>query len=365
MTAVSPPAETALDVSVENLSAAYGANQVLHSLSLSVAAGETIALLGPSGCGKTTLLRCIAGLERPTAGQVTIGQKVVASPTVWVAPERRGIGMVFQNGALFPHLDVESNIAFGLARNKARSGRVSEMLDLVGLGGLGARMPSELSGGQQQRVALARALAPSPRLLLLDEPFSSLDVALRVMLRTEVRSVLSDVGVTALFVTHDQDEAFVMGDRVAVLRDGNLEQIGTPSELYATPANPWVAGFVGEANLIQASAADADGTLVDTALGRLRVVGAPAGPLTVLARPEQLALRPISPSGEATSGGVVTAIEYYGHSTRYSVKLADTTLITVRAEGEPDFAIADRVIVETKATVHPAWSSQREARAAL
>ena len=211
----------------------------MQNLTLQVEPGESVALLGPSGCGKTTLLRLIAGLERPLAGTIQLGDRFVSGPPgrggTWVAPEARRVGMVFQDWALFPHLTVGRNVGYGLERSTRTPGRIAEALDLVGLSGFAERMPSTLSGGQQQRVALARALAPRPGVLLLDEPFSNLDSSLREDVRSEVRRLLIELGITAVFVTHDQDEAFVVGDRVGVLREGRLAQVDTPDGLYRRP----------------------------------------------------------------------------------------------------------------------------------
>ena len=221
----------------------------VDGLSLRVAEGEILALLGPSGCGKTTTLRLIAGLENPDAGTITLRGQVVAGPGRAVPAEERGIGIVFQDYALFPHLTVADNVAFGLPR-AARRSRVEPVLDLVGLGGFGPRYPHELSGGQQQRVALARALAPAPALMLLDEPFSNLDADLRAQMRDEVERILRTSGTTAVFVTHDQEEAFTLADRVGVLQAGRMEQLAPPQELYHRPATRFVAAFVGAADFL-------------------------------------------------------------------------------------------------------------------
>ncbi len=213
----------------------YGDVLAVASVDLEVEAGSICALLGPSGCGKTTTLRLIAGLERPDAGKIAIGERTLNGDGAFVAPERRRIGMVFQDYALFPHLDVAGNVGYGLGRKPDR-GRVAEVLELVGLAGDAGRSVHELSGGQQQRVALARALAPTPELVLLDEPFSNLDASLRDRLRSEVRQILADAGVTALFVTHDQAEALSIADTVAVMNEGLIEQVGTPEEAYSRPA---------------------------------------------------------------------------------------------------------------------------------
>ena len=233
---------------LRQLSHAYGKHTVVDGLSLRLAPGEIGCLLGPSGCGKTTVLRCIAGFERPDAGLIQVGDEVVSSPAGHVPAERRRIGMVFQDYSLFPHLSVAANIAFGLRAMApaARKARVDELLVLVGLPGHADKYPHELSGGQQQRVALARALGPRPRLLLLDEPFSSLDVDLRERLAAEVGAILRAEGTTAVLVTHDQHEAFAMADQVGVMHNGQIQQWDTPYNLYHRPANRFVADFVGQ-----------------------------------------------------------------------------------------------------------------------
>ena len=219
-------------LSCTGLAKAFGVVRAVDDFTLELEGGTIAALLGPSGCGKTTALRLIAGLERPDAGTVTVGGRELAGPGTFVAPERRRIGVVFQDYALFPHHDVAGNVAYALGRG-ADPARVREVLELVGLGEHGARPVHELSGGQQQRVALARALAPTPELILLDEPFSNLDAGLRERLREEVREIIRRAGVTALFVTHDQAEALSIAETVAVMRDGRVEQLGTPEEVYS------------------------------------------------------------------------------------------------------------------------------------
>ena len=236
---------------LQDLHKTYGSVCAVDGVSLELRPGETLALLGPSGCGKSTLLRLVAGLEPPTGGRIFWGDRDVTA----LPPQRRGFGMVFQDYALFPHLNVEKNIAFGLVEarwtKEARRARVGELLELVGLAGFEKRRVFELSGGQQQRVALARALAPKPALLLLDEPLSNLDAALRDELKRELGRILGELTVSALFVTHDQSEAFTVAQRVAVMRRGRLEQTATPEKLFAAPASVWVARFLGHANVYE------------------------------------------------------------------------------------------------------------------
>lgn len=228
----------------------YGEVPAVIDLDLTVTVGEIVALLGPSGCGKTTTLRLIAGFETPDMGTLAIAGVPVAGGGAWVPPERRRVGMVFQNYALFPHLTVGDNVAYGLPRHADRAGQVQAALELVGLGDLAARMPHELSGGQQQRVALARALAPQPSVLLMDEPFSNLDTGRRVQIREEVRAILKSTGTAVVFVTHDQEEALFMGDRVAVLNAGRLEQIDRPEQVFQAPATRFVAEFLGQTDFL-------------------------------------------------------------------------------------------------------------------
>lgn len=293
------PAEQDLAVRLVGLTKRYGSVAACDRLDLDVRREEMLVILGPSGCGKTTLLRCIAGFELPDEGRIEIAGRVVASPDFGFPPERRRVGVVFQDLALFPHLSIADNVAYGLRRRPDRRARVSELLELVGLAGLGDRMSHELSGGMQQRVALARALAPEPEIVLLDEPFSSLDVAHRTRLRFEVREILRRAGATAIFVTHDQDEALTIADRVAVMVRGRIAQTAPPEVLYEAPANPFVATFVGIANLVPG---DLDGHVARTPLGTIAL--APTSPRRlgrglVLFRPEQLQAEPV---GEEARG---------------------------------------------------------------
>ena len=249
------PADAVL--TLQNLRHRYAARDTFAGLDLALAPGAICCLLGPSGCGKTTVLRCIAGFERVTGGSIRIDDVVVSSASEHLAPERRRVGMVFQDYALFPHLNVERNVAFGVRDPAVARERVAKLLETVGLAGTGERFAHELSGGQQQRVALARALAPQPRLLLLDEPFSNLDVALREQLAVEVRSILKASGTAAVFVTHDQNEAFAMADEIAVMNDGRIQQRDSAYNLYHQPANRFVADFIGQGVFVEATVIDA------------------------------------------------------------------------------------------------------------
>ncbi len=329
---------------------AFGAQAVLRGADLVVPEGSIVALLGPSGCGKTTLLRSIAGLERVDAGVITVAGAVVDDAgAVFVAPERRGVGMVFQDWALFPHLTVAENVGYGVRDRARRAAAVEENLARVGLAGLGDRLPGTLSGGQKQRVALARALAPAPAVLLLDEPFSNLDPTLRNQLRAEVRTLLAGLGVTAVFVTHDQEEAFVVGDEVAVMSDGVIVQQAPPADVYATPATPWLASFVGEANLLPGAA---EGTTATTPVGPVVLREAARGDVQVLVRPEGLTL-------SAGDAGTVEWVEFHGHDVRYRVRLDDATTVTARAPGAPRHHPGDRVVVEVDPSPTVAWPSDR------
>jgi len=259
---MNPPA-----VICKNLNKSFGSLAVVKDVSFTVAPGSILALLGSSGCGKTTVLRLIAGFEQLDHGTIEIEGQLVTGDNVNIAPEKRRAGMVFQEYAIFPHLSLAQNIGFGLSGGRGKEQRVQELLSLVGLAGMGDRMPHELSGGQQQRVALARALAPSPAVLLLDEPFSNLDTTLRVEVRQEVKDLLKRSGTTAVFVTHDQEEALFLGDEVAVMNNGCLEQIGLPAEIFHQPRTRFVAQFVGQTDFISGCVTDRG---VETPLGILR-----------------------------------------------------------------------------------------------
>ncbi len=317
---------------VRGLNKSFGGVHVLRGLDLVIPAGSLAAVLGPSGCGKTTLLRIVAGFEAADSGTVELHGAVVAGPGVHVPPERRRVGVVPQEGALFPHLTVAGNVGFGLPRNGRRATRVDELLALVGLAGYGDRMTYELSGGQQQRVALARALAPDPALVLLDEPFNALDTGLRSAVREDVRTALRRAGATAVLVTHDQEEALSMADLVAVMAAGRIAQAAPPGDLYATPSDLGVATFVGDAVVLEAIAT---ATGAQSPLGRLRLRDAAArGPGRAVVRPEQVLLD----DADAGVVGTVTATVFYGHDAlvRLSVPAPGGPVsVSARCQGLP------------------------------
>jgi iron(III) transport system ATP-binding protein len=327
---------TAAPLRLGGLRKADGEVPAVDGVELEVEAGSICALLGPSGCGKTTTLRLIAGLERPDAGEITIGERTVNAPGTFVAPERRRIGMVFQDYALFPHLDVAGNVGYGLGRRPDRD-RIAEVLALVGLEADARRPVHELSGGQQQRVALARALAPTPEVVLLDEPFSNLDAGLRDRLRQEVREILLNAGVTALFVTHDQAEALSIAETVAVMRDGRVEQVGTPEEIYSRPVSRWVASFLGEIEVVPGEAAAGR---VECELGTL-----PAeqldGPVDVLVRPESIAIGLNGPEGAADAE--VVNRRFFGHDQLVELRLRSGQIVRSRRLGFPAWHPGDHV----------------------
>jgi putative spermidine/putrescine transport system ATP-binding protein len=309
----------------------YAGHRALTGVNLSARPGEFVALLGPSGCGKTTALRALSGLEQVNGGSILIdGVDVVDVPV-----NKRDIGMVFQSYSLFPHLTAIENVEFGLRMRKVptadRRSRAAEALALVGLGSLAGRYAHQLSGGQQQRIALARALVTRPRVLLLDEPLSALDAKVRVQLRDEIRRIQTDLGITTLFVTHDQEEALAVADRVAVMREGNIEQIGTPEELYTAPATAFVAAFVGLSNRIPATLSDGRVTLYGETLGVLgspQVKGRADGPVLALVRPEDLLLVPSATPGSVSA--TVVASSFLGSLRRTRLTLSDGTLVLVQ-----------------------------------
>jgi len=332
-------AATGETLAVRGLRKSFGPVRAVDGADFDVPAGTICALLGPSGCGKTTTLRLIAGLERADAGTIALGERELNGPGTFVPPERRRIGMVFQDYALFPHMDVAGNVGYGLGRNPDPE-RVRETLALVGLEAEARRPVHELSGGQQQRVALARALAPTPDLVLLDEPFSNLDASMRERLREEVRAILADSGVTALFVTHDQEEALSIADRVAVMREGRIEQVGTPEEIYSRPATRWMAEFIGE---IEVLPGEASGGRARCVLGTLPADSGVEGPVDVLVRPESVAIGLHGPQGSPTA--TVVSRKFYGHDQLLELELSTGERLRSRRLGFPQWHPGDRVQV--------------------
>lgn len=319
------------------ISRRFGDTIALDGFDLSVPSGGITSLVGPSGCGKTTALRVIAGFDAPDSGEVSIAGRTVVGGGVDVAPERRRVGMVFQDYALFPHMTVAANIGYGV-QDRDRSRRVTDILALVGLSDLAGRMPHELSGGEQQRVALGRALAPEPDVILLDEPFSNLDAPQRDRMRREIRRILREAGATAVFVTHDQEEALAIADVVAVMRDGRVVQTGTPTDVYRTPADPWTAGFLGDSVIVCGTIA---GGSVETPFGVFDAGTADPGPVDVMLRPEWV--RPVpNPDGAAT----VVDREFYGHDQMLIIELDAGEQIQSRIGPRPDLERGDRVNLE-------------------
>jgi iron(III) transport system ATP-binding protein len=348
------------DVTVTGLDKAFGPHPVLAGLDLEVPAGSLTAILGPSGSGKTTLLRLLAGFERADAGTISIGGVLADGPGVYLPPERRRIGYVPQEGSLFPHLTVAGNVGFGLSTRQhgarqRRGGRVEALLETVGLAGLGRRYPHQLSGGQQQRVALARALAIEPAVVLLDEPFASLDAHLRASVRADVQEIFRRAGTTAVLVTHDQDEALSVADRVAALRDGRIAQCAPPEDLYCRPADPRLASFIGDANLVDGVVS---GSTVKTLFGCLPLdpaatIPGSASQVTVLIRPEQVNIVP----NEDGLTARVTSYRYHGHDAVLCVQPEDepgARPIAVRITGGPHLAAGTVVTLRARGPVF-AW----------
>jgi iron(III) transport system ATP-binding protein len=317
---------------LESVCVAYGDVCAVDTVSLSLQAGSIGCLLGPSGCGKTSLLRAIAGFERPRSGTIHLHGELISGPGLHQPPERRRVGMVFQDFALFPQHTVAGNVGFGLRRQPApeRAARVAQMLELVGLSGYAGAMPHELSGGQQQRVALARALAPRPRILLLDEPFSGLDAELREDLAAEVRMLLKRDGTTAILVTHDQQEAFTLADDITLMRSGRIAQRGSAAELYAHPRDRFVAAFIGRGSVLSLTVGD-DRSLTP-ALGTSAPGSWPAGRLEVVIRPEQVRCGLEGCGGDLTLP--VLSRSYHGNHFRYRVRLADGQQLECEAPPE-------------------------------
>ncbi len=302
-------------VECKRISKQFGGTTALDGVNLEVRAGELLALVGPSGCGKTSLLRLIAGFEKPDSGCIYLNGRAVAGEGAFIPPEKRRVGMVFQDYALFPHLTIQDNVAFGLKSREGREAETRRLLKLVGLEGYGSRYPHELSGGERQRVALARALAPGPLVLLLDEPFSNLDSERRVQMREEVRSLLLELGATAIFVTHDQEEALFMGDRLAVMNRGRVEQAGRPEEVFQSPATRFVAEFMGSADFLPGEVTREG---VQTEIGLLRqVVDLPLGaPVEVAFRADDVSFWP-----QDGAPGRVERRRFQGMSNLYRLRL--------------------------------------------
>jgi iron(III) transport system ATP-binding protein len=366
-----PAGETILEL--DGVSKGFGRETAAQDLSLSVREGEILTLLGPSGCGKTTTLRLIAGLERPDGGAIRLDGDVVAGNDSgrFAAPETRDVGVVFQEFALFPHLTAEENVAFGLQDWSAaeREARVDELFDLVGLEAQRDAYPDELSGGQQQRVALARSLAPEPSILLLDEPFSNLDVDLRVEMREEVRRILKDAGVTAISVTHDQEEALSLSDRVAVMHEGSIEQVGPPERVFQEPESRFVAGFLGHASFLSGYVAD---DVVHTPVGEVPVElinglssEYEATRIDVLVRPDDVSVRPVGQAdggGGGDSGadatdadGEVIYRQYLGPTVLYRVELEAGDVVECMHNHTEQFPVGAPVSVAVTADHELAW----------
>lgn len=337
-------------VSVRGLGKRYGAVRAVKGVGIEVRSGEFLSLLGPSGSGKTTLLMMIAGFEMPTEGAIRIGDRDVT----YVAPNRRNIGMVFQRYALFPHMTVSDNVAFPLRMRKVVKAeiarRVADALALVQLQDFGKRLPSELSGGQQQRVAVARALVFEPPVLLMDEPLGALDKKLREQMQIEIKRLQQRLGVTVIYVTHDQEEALTMSDRIAVMRNGSLEQIGSPTELYDSPATAFVADFVGKTNFLEAVCQSCNGTGVEFGLGQSGFIHLkecpptlpspprPGDKIRLAVRPEQIRISRPEDSDSPPLSGVVEAVIFVGSFRTFLVRLAGGELVHVQARADHGIA---------------------------
>ncbi len=345
-------------VRLDGIAKSYGPHRALTALDLDIAAGEFITFLGPSGSGKTTTLMLVAGFERPSAGEIFIDARPVAA----LPPYRRNIGMVFQSYALFPHLTVAENVGFALKQRGVgraeRREQVARMLDLVQLRGFEGRYPQQLSGGQQQRVAIARAIVFNPRVLLMDEPLSALDKQLRENLQLEIKRLHARLGITFIYVTHDQREALVMSDRVAVMNEGRLEQVAAPEQLYGAPCNRFVAAFVGEANFfaVQRVARDGDGLLLQTEAGPLRAPMQPHPPdVACMVRPEWMSVASAAPDapGRNTLAATVREVVFMGEMTRYVLQGAGGAPLTVKQPhrpGDSPLASGDAAVVSWAVT---------------
>lgn len=338
---------------LKNISKSFKNQGVLFGINLEITESKLVSILGESGSGKTTLLRTIAGLEQPDSGSIEIDGTIVNNPAILIPPEKRKIGYVPQDGSLFPHLTVSSNISFGLSFKERRSGRIKELIELVGLNGLEKRYPNQLSGGQVQKVALARALAIKPRLLLLDEPFSAMDPRLRESIREETVKIIRGQNITAILVTHQQDEALSVSDYVAVLREGRIVQIDTPQGLYLKPADRKLAAFVGEANFVKGRCL---GAFVSSRFGNLMLDAEQSqgygDEVTCIVRPEQIKLLPYlsDHDKEKKAIGIVKDLKYYGHDALVEVSI-DTEKLYARVAHGPYPEIGTQVIIQIVGTV--------------
>jgi len=341
-------------LSLSEVTKAFGPETAVDDVSLDVRSGELLTFLGPSGCGKTTTLRTIAGLEEPTEGEIALGDEVVAGDGAFVPPEQRDVGIVFQNFALFPHLTVRENIAFGLTDADAAESeaRVDELLELVEMTEHGEKTPDQLSGGQKQRVALARSLAPEPEVLLLDEPFSNLDVRLRVEMREEVRRILKKAGVTAISVTHDQEEALSISDRVAVMNDGQIEQVGRPESVFERPESKFVASFLGRASFLEGELRDGK---VDTGIGRFDAVTLEGYDTVYDGAPVDVLVRRATPASPELADGVIVSRQYVGPSFVYRVDLDSGDTVHCLHNHVEEFGLDEPVTLELTADHPLAW----------
>lgn len=333
-------------LSVSHLFVHFGHRAIISDLSFDLQQGEIASLLGPSGCGKTTLLRAIAGLIQPSSGAIRFGSQLVSVSSVVLPPHKRGTGYVPQQGALFPHLTVSKNIAFGLDKNTYSKAEIAEitheMIGLIGMKGMENRLPSELSGGQQTRVALARALAIKPKLVLLDEPFSALDAVLRDELRTEVVGLLRELGSTAILVTHDREEALVSSDRVILMRDGQVAQDGTPEEVYESPNSPEIAASTGDVLILAAHKSGDGKTSYPLSTVGYTQFGSENG--YVVIRPEEIR---VSTSANDGLEGSLLHIDYYGHDAMLTVRISQTTTpIKARVAGPAEFTVGQKVYLQ-------------------
>ena len=345
------------ELAAVGLTKSYGHALAVDDVTLHIATGEMVALLGPSGCGKTTTLRMIAGLVAPSGGEVLIGGRSVTRLPV----HKRNIGMLFQNYALFPHLTVGENVAFGLEMRRIgraeTARRVEEALQLVQLAHLAGRLPTAISGGQQQRVALARALVIEPSVLLLDEPLGALDKGLRETMQVELRQLQQRLGITTVIVTHDQEEALTLADRIVIMRAGRLEQVGTPQEIYARPVSRFAAGFIGAANFLRGRA-NGDGVIALEGGGCVTVPGLPRGPareVTVSLRPEAITVRPAGAAGPNCLSATVEQIVYRGSLTHLYLRLPGGEQLLVHHQNRPGEPTADLVV---GAPVLASWAAE-------